>query len=466
MGPGTPLPRDRISADSRSRPRGCRGPIESPEAPSRSCPGERGCPAPPAALRHAGIETGAGAPLPKLLPALAAGHSRAHGGVGHGGGDRRHHARVEHRRGDVLLAQLAVGDDTGEGVRGGELHLVVHPARAHVEQAAEDAREPARVVDLVGVVRPPRGHDADVARGLLGHDLGRRVGHGEDDRLAVHLAEVVHRDHAGAGETDEDVGAHQGVARRAAEVVGVRVVGEPGLHRVHVLRPAPVQRAGAVARDDVSRALQHEELGRRDGARARAGEDDLHLVELLVDDLERVDERGERHHRRPVLVVVEDRDVQIALQALLDLEAARGGDVLEVHPAEDRRDVLDRAHDLVDVLRGEREGKRIDAGERLEDEALPLHHGDRGSGADVAEAQHRRAVGDDGHRVLLDREVVDLLRLVVDGHAHARHAGRVRHREIVARLHRDPAIDLDLPAEVHQERAVGHVDHRDAFDPP
>ena len=53
-------------------------------------------------------------------------------------------------------------------------------------------------------------------------------------------------------------------------------------------------------------------------------------------------QRGERHHRRPVLVVVEDRDVQIALQPLLDLEAARGGDVLEVDPAEDRRDGLDR----------------------------------------------------------------------------------------------------------------------------
>jgi hypothetical protein len=35
-----------------------------------------------------------------------------------------------------------------------------------------------------------------------------------------------------------------------------------------------------------------------------------------------------------VLIVVEDRDVELLAQPLLDLEAARRGDVLEVDPAE------------------------------------------------------------------------------------------------------------------------------------
>ena len=38
---------------------------------------------------------------------------------------------------------------------------------------------------------------------------------------------------------------------------------------------------------------------------------------------------------------------------------------------------------------------------------------------------------------------------------HARDAGRVGHREVVAGLDRDLAVDLDLAALVHQERAVG-----------
>jgi hypothetical protein len=38
-----------------------------------------------------------------------------------------------------------------------------------------------------------------------------------------------------------------------------------------------------------------------------------------------------------VLVVMEDRDVELRAQAPLDLEAARRGDVLQVDPAERRR---------------------------------------------------------------------------------------------------------------------------------
>ena len=111
-------------------------------------------------------------------------------------------------------------------------------------------------------------------------------------------------------------------------------------------------------------------------------------------------------------------------------------------------------------------GKRVDARERLEDEAFPLHHGERGGGADVPQPQHGGAVGHDGDGVLLDGEVVDLVGVVVDGHAHAGHPGRVRHREIVARLHGDATVHLDLPAQVHEERAVRHVDDVDALDPP
>ena len=45
-------------------------------------------------------------------------------------------------------------------------------------------------------------------------------------------------------------------------------------------------------------------------------------------------QRGEHDDRRPVLVVVEDRDVELLVQPALDLEAARRRDVLEVDAAE------------------------------------------------------------------------------------------------------------------------------------
>ena len=58
----------------------------------------------------------------------------------------------------------------------------------------------------------------------------------------------------------------------------------------------------------------------------------------LVDDAQRVQQRREDDDRRPVLVVVEDGDVELLAQARLDLEAARRGDVLQVDAAEDRRE--------------------------------------------------------------------------------------------------------------------------------
>ena len=81
---------------------------------------------------------------------------------------------------------------------------------------------------------------------------------------------------------------------------------------------------------------QHLRAG--DAGRADARDDDLEIVHLLADDLQRVDQGGEHDDGGAVLVVVEDRDVERLAQPLLDLEAARRGDVLEVDAAEGRGD--------------------------------------------------------------------------------------------------------------------------------
>jgi hypothetical protein len=103
--------------------------------------------------------------------------------------------------------------------------------------------------------------------------------------------------------------------------------------------------------------------------------------------LQRVLQGGQRDDGGAVLVVVEDGDVEDLAQPLLDLEAGRGGDVLEVDAAVDRGDAADRLDDGVDlvlragVLRGvdaDREG--VDVGEFLEQEALPSITGRTASG--------------------------------------------------------------------------------------
>ena len=127
------------------------------------------------------------------------------------------------------------------------------------------------------------------------------------------------------------------------------------------------------------------------------------------------------------------------------------------------RDRLHGRDDLVDVLGREAEREGVDAAELLEQHRLALHHGQRRLRADVAEAEHRRAVGDDGDRVPLDRQRPDLRRVV--GDRATRRARRPACRPSRGRRASCSGVlrlDLDLAAEVHQERAVGDVHDLDA----
>ena len=102
-------------------------------------------------------------------------------------------------------------------------------------------------------------------------------------------------------------------------------------------------------------------------------------------------------------------------RSLRSISKQRGArDVLEVDATETRSDVLDDADDLVDVARGKADRKRLDAGQELEENRLALHHRQRGLRADIAESEHRRAVGDDRDQVALGGELVDHGRVVAD----------------------------------------------------
>ena len=115
-------------------------------------------------------------------------------------------------------------------------------------------------------------------------------------------------------------------------------------------------------------------------------------------------------------------------------------------------------HDLVGVGGVEADREGVDAGELLEQAALALHHRHRRVRADVAEAEHGGAVGYHGDRVALDRVLECLVDVLGDRQADPRDAGRVGHREVVARLQWMLVVLFDLAADVQQEGAVGRVD--------
>ena len=113
---------------------------------------------------------------------------------------------------------------------------------------------------------------------------------------------------------------------------------------------------------------------------------------------------------------------------------------------------------------GEADRKGVDSAELLEQHRLALHHRQRRLRPDVAEAEHRGAVGHDRHHVSLRGQRPDLVRIVGDRAADSCDPWGVGHREVVARLDRDLGDDLDLAAGVQQEGPVGEMDDLDALD--
>ena len=139
-----------------------------------------------------------------------------------------------------------------------------------------------------------------------------------------------------------------------------------------------------------------------------------------------------------------DRDVHPLAQRLLDDEAFRRGDILEVDAAEARLHQRHRVDELVGILGVELDVDRIDIGEALEEDGLALHHRLGGERAEIAEAEDRGAVGDDRDEIALGGIIVGKVGILGDGaHRHG-DAGRISEAQVALRRHRLGGDDLDL----------------------
>ena len=157
---------------------------------------------------------------------------------------------------------------------------------------------------------------------------------------------------------------------------------------------------------------------------------------------------------------MENGDITNLLEAALNLKAARSGNILKVNPAEAARDQADGAHNLIHVLGAHTDRNGVHIRERLEQGAFSLHNGHSRLGADIAESKHGSAVRDDGDGVSAARQGKALLGMFLNLETGRGDAGRVGEREIVARLQRSAANDLNLslPLPVQAERFL-HIIH-------
>ena len=212
-------------------------------------------------------------------------------------------------------------------------------------------------------------------------------------------------------------------------------------------RAARDQNAVLIDSDNVfgPRNLQHMNDGR---ARCTGAVlNDLDILNALADNLQSVQHARQHDDGRAVLVVVEHGDIELALEFGLNFKALGAADILKVDAAERRGDSLDGSDNFLFGFGIQADGKCIDAAELLEEDAFSLHDGQAGLGADVAQAQHCRTVGDDRNGAALHRVGVDVVGICFDFTAGFGHAGGVGSRECVTVLAFAKALHGDFTGE-------------------
>jgi hypothetical protein len=143
---------------------------------------------------------------------------------------------------------------------------------------------------------------------------------------------------------------------------------------VHALGAAFVDHALGVARGSCSRAeadgAQQLETGDA-GRRRRRCSTILVRLDLAAGERERVDQAGGGDDGGAVLIVMKDRDVEQLAQPLLDDEALRRLDVLEVDAAPALAEQLDAIDDLVGSSDETSRSMESMSAKRLNSTALP-----------------------------------------------------------------------------------------------
>ena len=321
-------------------------------------------------------------------------------------------------------------------------------------------RETQHVVDLVGIIRASGGDDRIRANriGLFRHDLGNRIGHGEDDRLLGHFRHPFGLERARGREAEEDVGAHE----RLFEAAGIGRHGMCALPLVDTLTPR-IDRPGAIADDDVLVGDAHrlDQRGAGERRSTRAVHHHAHVGEIATRQVAGVEQAGGGDNGGAVLVVMHHRHLHPLAQLLLDDEAFGRLDVLEVDAAEAWLHEGDRVDEGFGILGVEFDVDRIDVGEALEQYRLAFHHRLRGERAEIAHSKDRGSVGNHRHQVGARGVACGAGRIVGDRLDRDRHAGRISEAEVALGGHRLRGDDLDLTGPIalviEQRLAIGEA---------
>ena len=328
-----------------------------------------------------------------------------------------------------LVADFHLGQ-CGNLAHTGQLHFFGDLGGATIKRPTEDIREAQHVIDLVRIVAAAGGDDAIRPRGLgfFGANFRLGVGQRQNHRFVGHGLDHFAREHAFGGAAEEHISPAHHIGQRA------------GIGFLCVARLGFVQRAGAafvnhafgVAHIDVlaRHAQAHHHVQAGNGGCARATDGYFDAANGFAHQLQPVEQGRARDDGGAVLIVVEHRNLHALAQFFLDVETFRRLDVFEVDAAQRRLQRSDDVHQLVGIALVQFNIEHIDIGKFLEQAALAFHHRLARQRADIAQPQHRRAVGDHAHQIATRGVFGGFCRVLLNRQTGVGHAGRIGQAQI------------------------------------
>ena len=141
---------------------------------------------------------------------------------------------------------------------------------------------------------------------------------------------------------------------------------------------------------------------------------------------------------------MEDRNIHALAQLLLNVEALRRCDIFEVDTAEGRLQRCNDVDKFVRVKLIDFNIEYIDTGEFFKQNAFTFHYRLTGQRADIAQSQHRRAVGHHRHKVAAGGIFIGCQRILLDFQTGGGDTRRVGQSQIALGSKRFCRGDLDF----------------------
>ena len=156
----------------------------------------------------------------------------------------------------------------------------------------------------------------------------------------------------------------------------------------------------------------------------------LDVFDILSSYFQGILQTGSRDDCRTVLVIVHDRDVKVLLQALLDIEALRCLDVLQVDTTKCRSNTLYGFAEFLRVFLCQFDIEDVDAAINLEKQSLAFHNWLSAHGANVAKTEHGSSVTDYCYQVTLVSILVCVIWVLLNLEARECYAWRVSKAQV------------------------------------